>query len=67
MGKVMRISEIAYEDMREELELYAENERKSHNSYHLEYETWVAVKLYVLTKENTRLNRELKITQRRVR
>ena len=63
----MRVSEIAFMDMKEELESMVKQEFISHNSSELEYETWVALKSYVLTKQNTRLNNQLGITQRKVR
>lgn len=64
---MIRVSEIAFEDMREELEKLIELEKIRHNSSGPEYETWVVGKSYVLTKESTRLNRELNITQRKIK
>ena len=63
----MRVSEIAFMDMKKELESMVKQEFINHNSSELEYETWVALKSYVLTKENTRYNKQLGITQRKVR
>jgi len=59
----MTVSEIAFNDMKEELEVMVKNEYEYHNSSELEYETWVALKSYVVNKESTKLNRELNITQ----
>tara|TARA_R110001592_G_scaffold139139_4_gene358956 strand:+ start:1872 stop:2078 length:207 start_codon:yes stop_codon:yes gene_type:complete len=68
----MRVSEIAFMDMKEELESLNHNEFNNHNTSvlagtNIMTETWVALRSYVLTKENTRLNNQLGITQRKMR